>query len=249
MAEQDGQTYQVKSLVAPPEGLSPVPARRNIFDRLWSLIVPRTMSAARPTVPQPAAFPYGAVGLMNFYRSGTPNPTYLGYATGFFVKPDLLVTAAHNLIYSNADMVAIFPGWDTQLHRSGMLAALRWSQSTERDVSVIVTQPGAPVTVSLGGPASSDVALVGYAFDYPDGTKRMSMGTGPGQLQGHQLRYNLAAQQGDSGGPVFSADNQAIGVHTQLLPGPGGTMIGAGEAADAQLLSILATLENQARAD
>lgn len=248
MADRVDDDARVKTLVQPPADLQPRSIGRNILDRLWSAIVPAKMRPARPTVANPAAFPFGAVALLDFYKSGGSKPTYLGSATGFFLKHDVLVTAAHNLIYSGADMVATFPGWDDKLNRSAMVPALRWSQSSVRDVSVLITSPNAPMATSFGGLGMPSATLVGYAFNYRDGTKRMSSGAGQCQVHGAQCTYGIAAQQGDSGGPIFSSGNAAMALHTQLMPGPGGTMIGGGEAADAQFVSIVASLEAQARA-
>jgi hypothetical protein len=198
-------------------------------------------------VPQPGSFPFGSVALLNFYDGALPKPNFLGDATGFFVKPDLLLTAAHNLIYSRAKMVGVFPGWDSKLHVSHVVAGLRWCQSTTRDVSVMVTQPGAPMVVAMGGAPTLTPTLIGYASDYPDGSRRMSMGTGAAHVQGHEWTYEIAAQQRDSGAPVLSATNEVMALHKELLPGPGGTMIGGGEAVDADFIRIVADLEVQAR--
>ena len=247
MGDSAEQHFRIKSLVLPPANIRPVAARGNLFDKLRSMVARGDAPAARSTVAQPSAFPFGAVALIDFYKSTQTKPQYLGSATGFFVKHDLLVTAAHNIYYSGANMIAAFPGWDTELNQSAMVAALRWVQSTTRDVSIILTQPVAPMSVSIGGSASSSAMLVGYAFDYPDGTKRMSSGSGPCQVQGQQSTYGIAAQQGDSGGPIFSAGNIVMALHTQLTAGSNGTMLGGGETVDAQFISIATTLEAQVR--
>ena len=247
MSDGNAETFRSKSLVQPPADLRPVSARPNLLTRFWSMIVGSKIPDARPTVPNPAGFPFGAVALLDFYRDEQPKPAYLGSATGFFIRHDLLITAAHNIYYSGADMIATFPGWDTKLNQSAMIAAVRWVQSTARDVSIILTRPGAPVTVTLGPPMSPSAMLVGYASNYQDGTKRMSSGSGQCQVKGQQCTYGIAAQQGDSGGPIFSSGNTAMALHTQLMAGSNGTMIGGGETADAQFMSIVASLEAQVR--
>ena len=248
MEDRTEQDVRVKSLVQPSGDLQPRTVQRNLFEKFWRAIVPTKIPPARSTVPNPSAYPFGAVALLDFYKSEGPNPTYLGSATGFFVKHDMLVTAAHNLIYSGADMVATFPGWDDKLNRSTMVPALRWSQNSGRDVSVLITPPNAPVAANFGGLGSAAAMLVGYAFNYPDGTKRMSSGSGQCQVHGTQCTYGIASQQGDSGGPIFTSGHTAMALHTRLIAGPGGSMIGGGEAVDAQFLSVVAHLEAQARA-
>lgn len=172
MADGTSETNRLKSLSPLPAELAPHHTRSGFFDKVWSAIVKPRIPDARPTVSAPTAAPFGAVALLDFYRKTTSGPKYIGYATGFFIKPDVLVTAAHNIVYSRADMVAIFPGWDTKLNRSALIPALRWCQSETRDISVLITQSVAPMAVPLGGKIDAPAKLVGYAFDYPDGTKR-----------------------------------------------------------------------------
>lgn len=248
MTSQPETSVQLKSLAPPPADLVPHEEPRGILDKLWAEIVPPKIPEARATVADPTAFPFGAVALLDFYRDTRPRPTYLGHATGFFLKPDLVVTAAHNLIYSGAEMVAIFPGWDSRRNRSAMIPALRWSQSTARDISVLLTQANAPMTIPLQGALSHNAELVGYAFNYPDGSRRMSRGFGSCRPNGPRAcAYAILAQQGDSGGPVFASGEGAMAMHRALEPAEGGTMLGIGESLDADLVALIGELEAQAR--
>lgn len=238
---------QVKSLSAAPDDLRPHGNTLGVLDRFWKLIVPSKVPADRPTVTNPAAAPHAAVALLNFLRKTTGKPQYLGSATGFYVEPDLVVTAAHNLYYSAADIIAVYPAWDDRLNQSQVVSALRWAKSDARDVGLILMPRRAGPTISLDGGASAQARLVGYAFPYPDRTDRMSEGTGPCHLDGFALKYALNAQQADSGGPVLGANDSAMAIHRERLPGPGGTMLGAGEHVDQQVSTILSQLEVQLR--
>ena len=244
MADQQTEEFQVRTLLPAPENLRPRRRRprRKAGDKLWldaQGIIPPT----RPTVQHPTALPYAAVALLNFFRKTPGKPQFLGYATGFFVKPDLVLTAGHNLTYANADIVGVYPAWDTKLNQSHVISALRWCPAPTRDIGMLLTQPGPGATVTLNGAVSPGAQLVGYASDYPDGTNRMSSGTGACNLQGDELLYAIDAQQADSGAPVFSANNLVMAIHKELRAGPGGTMIGGGEHVDAQLIALVVQLE------
>lgn len=250
MADQQAEQFEIRELSPLPEEFVPRRrrGRRKSSAELFALAGPEGIPPSRPTVSTPKSFPYGAVALLNFFKKAPGKPKYLGYATGFFVRPDLVLTAKHNLTLSGADMIGVYPAWDTVLNQSHGVSAIRWIPSaTSRDIGMLLTQPGPGSTVSLNGALSPVAQLVGYASDYPNGTNRMSSATGPCHLQGNELICNVNAQQADSGAPIFSASQFVMAIHKELLPGPGGTMIGGAEHVDANLIALCTQLETQLR--
>jgi len=200
----------------------------------------------RNAVPAPDSYPWSAVALLNFFRHGA----FRGHATGFFVGPDLLVTAAHNLIRSQPDAVGVYPGYDAHLNPSADLGGRSWAVDSGWDVGVIVTHGSNGALMGFGGASPHNVTLAGYAYPYPSGAPRMTATSGPGSKSEHELLYPLLVDEGDSGAAVFVSGGGgavAMAVHFDRRV-QGGQSIGVGIFADSDLGHVLADLEQKARA-
>lgn len=220
---------------------APRPIIRNFSHFLRSMLGLAPPSG-RNDLLNPAQEPGRSVAFLCFYVSGK----FVGSATGFFIKPDLLVTAAHNILMAKPTAVGAFPGYDAKRNPVQSVSARKWAWDTARDLAVLVTTPSAASGLQLGGQALTSVTLAGYSTGY---FGELTDGTGPAQLTGNKLEYNLTAGKGDSGGPVFFGSQPGatvVGLHTDSFdashPYPAG-----GEFADQQMIARISALEAQAR--
>jgi V8-like Glu-specific endopeptidase len=200
----------------------------------------------RDPVSSPYSYPWDGVALLNFFRHGG----FQGHATAFFVAPDLLITAAHNLTRTRPDAVGVYPAYDAQLNPTGNLGGRAWAVDEGRDVAVIVTHQPWSASLGIGTAAPAAVTLAGYAYAYDGGAPRMTFATGPAAKAGHELRYPLLVDEGDSGAPVFVHDEgaaTAMAVHFDRRV-EAGESFGVGQFADEDLRQILQQLEQSARA-
>jgi hypothetical protein len=224
---------------APPPPRSP---RRRLGDLLKSFLG-FGKPLARDDVPDPGQEPARSIAFLCFYVDGA----FVGFATGFFIKPDVVVTAAHNILMSKPTAVGVFAGYDAKRNPVGSVSARKWAWDTQRDFAVLITDPSRAAGLTLGTPPPGSVTLAGYAFGY---FGEMTGASGPARVQGGKLRYALAAAKGDSGAPVFAgtiASGHVAGLHTDSFDENDPFDVG-GEEADAQMVARIAELEAKARA-
>jgi V8-like Glu-specific endopeptidase len=214
---------------------------------LKSLMVGRPLPPGRVQVQNPTTPPYEAIALLNYYRHGSDSP--YGRATGFYLKADLVVTAAHNFTITKPAAVGIYPAFDAELNPVDPVGAVAWAWHPARDIGVLISPPQ-PSHFGLHQPQDVEVALVGYAYPYPNNTGRMSVGVGPCSLDGLDLKYPIPARDGDSGAPVFIESGfNVVAVHSELRQDPNTSRTyGVGEAVDPHFPALIQALEAEARA-
>lgn len=212
-------------------------------DAFLGIAGPSHEALHRDPVARPAQPPWASVCLLNMFdRDGT----FLGSATGFLIKSDVVVTARHALGPATR-RVAVLPGYDARNHVSADIVGIGYANDDRRDLGVIVTRPTSLAGVALANAAAGNMSLVGYSEPYPDLTPMMSFASAPAVVAGAALEYAVKAAEGDSGGPVFNASMSAvIGVHVRAEL-RNGSLKGIAEPVDAELNRIVARLEGLAR--
>lgn len=220
--------------------------RLKALDKLKSILFGSAVYKRTP-VNEPALAPWNSVALLNLFNAGS----YRGFATGFMLKQDVVVTAGHNLQLSNPSAIGIYPGYDAKLNPVAGFSGRAWAWHGVRDIAVIVAGGSSAARVGMRFVSGGDVTLAGYAFSYPDNTPRMTTGVGGCSVDGDHLHYRIGVQRGDSGSPVLATDvggvlTAAVHSEARIDPEKGG-LVGVGEAASATLLQIITGLEQRAR--
>lgn len=224
---------------------APLDAPRPIVRKLghfFKSILGMGAPLGRNDLPNPGQEPGRSVAFLCFYVNGQ----FKGSATGFFIKPDVVVTAAHNILIAQPTAVGAFPGYDAKRNPVQSVSARKWAWDTARDFAVLVTAPSSAIGLQLGGPAPGTVTLAGYSTGY---FGELTDGTGPAHITGDKLEYKVAAGKGDSGGPVFAGSQAGavvVGLHTDSFDGTHPFPAG-GEFADPQMIARINALEAQAR--
>ncbi|WP_242187250.1 serine protease [Sphingomonas sp. CARO-RG-8B-R24-01] len=224
------------------EQIAPADAPHRPLSNFLKSILRLGKQLTRNDVPDPKQEPARSIAFLCFYVNGV----YKGFATGFFIKPDVVVTAAHNILMAQPTAVGAFAGYDAKRNPVQSVSARSWAWDTQRDFAVLITAPSSAAGLTLNGAPQPKIALAGYAFGY---FGELTGATGAAQVQGNKLRYALAAGKGDSGAPVFSQSPptaSVAGLHTDSFDG-GGPFDEGGELADAAMVTRIAALEAQAR--
>ncbi|CAM8633545.1 MULTISPECIES: trypsin-like serine peptidase [Sphingomonadales] len=228
-----GKFTELAPLDAPP------PPPRRLGDLLKSIFGTKR---SRDDIPNPQLEPARSIAFLCFYVNGR----FVGSATGFFVKPDVVVTAAHNILMAKPTAVGAFAGYDAKRNPVQSVSASRWAWDAQRDFAVLITAPSPASGLQLNGRPTAKVTLAGYAFGY---FGQLTAGVGAAKTSGDKLLYALPADKGDSGGPIFAGafpTAVVVALHTDSFD-TGNPFEAGGELADQQMIARIASLEAQAR--
>ena len=181
----------------------------------------------RITVANPSVYPFSAIAYMEM--TGACGDTWTG--TGFMVSRDRMLTAGHCLRcathsawaktidfyfgYKNRknclyQYIGQWTGWAGNLFEDRQY-------STLNDFGCIKLYKNVGDTVGWLGtywdmPDYSVESSYLYVAGYRDGMLRYDSGMVRAQDATH-LTYNIDAVAGNSGGPIFTSDNYAVGIH------------------------------------
>jgi N-acetylmuramoyl-L-alanine amidase len=159
-----------------------------------------------------------------------------GIGTGFYIGPDRILTAAHNLIYNGHRAVAIeiFPG---RAHNQSTFASFLVNEprnfvvnpiyrpgSADDDLGVIKVDRAPPnmeyfPIEELWMNPGSGIAVCGYAASEDVNENQQNIDVDSiRELDNGSFTYGLHTRGGTSGSPVFYTDGQqimAVGVHSR----------------------------------
>lgn len=196
----------------------------------------------RTPVENPLAAPFSSIALLEFFWNAVP----LTFAGGFFIKPDVIVTAGHNLSSFNFTSIAVSPAFDAATHpQTPRFAAIDNVRHAARDVGIAIVGGFNAASVALtDAQGDADCGLAGYAIPLPGPSPRLTAAQARISFDGPQIRYEIPTLQGDSGSPVFRLNGAGVvAVHVETRPF-GATLFGVGERMDEELQAIIAAAEN-----
>jgi glutamyl endopeptidase len=166
---------------------------------------------------------------------GGPAPEY---ATGWFLSPSVIVTAAHALYYRDgsgnavsAHSVRVIPGRNGSTAPFGVYDSTKvrvsasWLPNLDPSADYGAVQLDQPVGNTVGWfgcgiftddqLSAAELSVVGYPFDKPLGT--MWGESGPVQAQPTTLSYRMSCYPGQSGAPLYALINGnawVAGIHS-----------------------------------
>lgn len=192
----------------------------------------------RRAVRNTEEFPYSAICQLKIQMTGSGGG--FGIGTGFYVAPDLILTAGHCVAhakYGRAVRIIVRPGRDGseepfgrfEVRPSQMVAHPRWLQdlrSADYDLAVLRVSHRAPggrffALAPVPGGRSGSLAVCGYAAQRSAGVDpdRQNIDYDTVRDLGDQsFTYSLHTTGGTSGSPVFLTSGRtvtAVGVHSR----------------------------------
>ncbi len=199
------------------------------------------VSAVGPSVVQIVVKPTASVQQMQFGGMGNEAPTPGGLGSGFIVDAKGIVVT-NNHVVGNAQTVTV------QLSDGRELAGRVLGRDKQTDLAVVQIEGGG--TYKAVGWGDSDHARVGdpvFAVGSPFGlgstvtsgivsARGREIGAGP---YDDFLQVDAAINSGNSGGPLFDAAGQVIGVNTAIFS-PSGGNVGIGFAIPARMAQQVA---------
>lgn len=212
--------------VTDPGGIPPVTNERSIFGK-----------DERGYISDPTVFPYKTIAKLVMYYPNTGNYPY--YGTGYMYGPKSMATAAHNLYdaskggyptsvtaYFGASSSSNYVAKLTVTSKSNMHVPSGWinSGSMKYDYAALVFNTS-PNVGSLGMQVVKDTSLesnqysiCGYAGKSVDNiTNLWRQARSVGYMTSYTtdyLNFHIDMIGGQSGSPIYGADNKAIGIVT-----------------------------------
>lgn len=150
-----------------------------------------------------------------------PSIVAVGNATqslgsGFAVRPNLVVTAAHVATAAGTGLAVLFP--------SGRLGARLLGMREEDDLAVLeVQQPLTPLRLATQPPRVGEwIVVVGNPFGAGTTATAGIISAAPGAIPAspqltRQIQINAAVNPGNSGGPVCTLNGDVVGATTTLV--------------------------------
>lgn len=151
----------------------------------------------RSDVPDVTITPWNGIARIDFY-DGELNK---GQATGFLIKPDLVLTVGHAM--SDAwpfDGLRICFQDDGDPAHQRLAPCKAYAYHGVEDLAVILVPPQPAASLRISGMQASTLTLAGF----PESSPKLRTDSGLVGGTGSILRHDIKTRAGDSGAPLFA---------------------------------------------
>ena len=182
----------------------------------------------RRTKVDPTEAPYDGIAYLDLLYKSAPTKRV---GTGFLVSPNVIVTAAHNLKYTNDEWVKSYTVYIGNQERTvkKTFVPVDWSANNhlvKDDYAVIILDEyvtdATQFTLSTAAAGTGEYTVAGYCFWDKGFNLYKHSGTVSAMTDSEGspvYRYQIDQIGGQSGGPVYNRSNKVIGINAYEIGG------------------------------